>query len=700
VTSPIRVVVRALAIWAAEAAGLYWMLTYLPGVRVNDWEVAIMAVLAIGLLNALVRPAILLLVANLGAILFLIVALLLNGLLVWVAALIVPGFAVDGVLVSFVVALGLAAINTVFTMALSIHDEDSFYRNVVRFLARRIVPAGEMDRPGTVIIQIDGLAEPILRRGLREGRMPTLAALLTNGSHRLVGWECEVPSMTTSSQAGILHGTHGDVPAFYWYEKRNRRLRSSADPRDLHAVQKEISNGQGLLRDDGVSVSNLFSGDAERTIMTVGTLLDDDGSIKADPYDFFGYLLSPYNLYRGIVGMLGEAVVEVYQAIRQWARNERPRMRRLGLFTLHRGAANVILRDATTWSVIAAMYRGHRVIYCDYQGYDEVGHFAGPETRDAIGTLGSIDRQIQQIVLAAREAPRQYQIVLLSDHGQTTSPVFQHVYGKPLDEVVREAINAGPTLRFSAGKAETTRFVGAFLNDLARTRGLRGRGARRLLSTRRGAAMIEPVQEQIRRAADSNADVVMTSSGSLAHIYFAQEPENLCLEEIEERYPGLIETLVAHDGVGLVMLRCRDRAPIVLSKQGGRELDRDGVADGDDPLEPYGKHAHAFFRRLAEYEYTGDIVVNGAYDPEKRWVIGFDDLVGAHGGVGGPQTQPFLIYPAEWTDETPTLVGSVEVHRFLKRHTSGDPSPPAPEIPHPQPLPLARGRGASKESRL
>ena len=689
-TSPLRLVLRGLVTWAIEAAGLYLMLNFLPGVRVSDWEAAIVAALAIGLLNALVRPGILLLVANLGVIPFLIVALLLNGLLVWLAALIVPGFAVDGLLAPFLVALGLAAINTVFTTMLSIEDDDSFYRNVIRYLARRMVPEGSLEATGTVIIQIDGLAEPILRRGLREGRMPTLAKLLASGSHTLVGWDCEVPSMTTSSQAGILHGTHGDVPAFYWYEKKNRRLRSSADPRDLYAVQQQISNGKGLLHDDGVSVANLFSGDAERAIMTVGTLLDDEGSIAADPYDYFGYLLNPYNLYRGIVGMLGEACVEVYQAVRQWARNERPRIRRLGLFTLHRGAANVILRDATTWSVIASMYRGHRIIYCDYQGYDEVGHFAGPETKDAVGTLNSIDRQIRQIALAAREAPRPYQLVFLSDHGQTTSPVFELVYGKPLDEIVREVIHAGPSMRFSAGKAEATRFVGAFLNDLARTRGVRGRGARRLLSSRRGAAMIEPMQEQIQRMANQDAEVVMTSSGSLAHIYFAQEPENLCLEEIEERYPGLIETLVEHEGVGLVMVRCKNQPPIVLSERGGRILGRNGKIEGDDPLDGYGDNAASFFQNLAKYEYAGDIVVNGAYDPEKRWVMGFDELVGAHGGFGGPQTQPFLIYPTSWTEKPPTLVSSIAVHHFLKRHTSERGTPPPSADAGEAPTPPAR----------
>lgn len=204
---------------------------------------------------------------------------------------------------------------------------------------------------------------------------------------------------------------------------------------------------------------------------------------------------------------------------------------------------------------------------------------------------------------------------------------------------------------------------------------MRGRGARRLLSSRRGSAMIEPVQEQIRRAAGANAEVVMTSSGSLAHIYFAQEPGNLCLDQIQARYPGLIEALVAHDGVGLVLVRCEGRPPIVFSKQGARELDPDGIVEGEDPLGQYGEHAHEFFRRLAEYEYAGDIVVNGSYDPEKRWVIGFDDLVGAHGGLGGPQTEPFLMYPSAWTDEAPKLVGSVDVHHFLKRHTS-EPSPP------------------------
>jgi hypothetical protein len=45
-----------------------------------------------------------------------------------------------------------------------------------------------------------------------------------------------------------------------------------------------------------------------------------------------------------------------------------------------------------------------------------------------------------------------------------------------------------------------------------------------------------------------------------------------------------------------------------------------------------------------------------------------DELVGAHGGVGGMQTQPFVLYPSEWTDRPPTIVGADGLHWFLRRH--------------------------------
>lgn len=664
----LRLAIRALLTWAIEVVALYLMLSYLPGTLVADWRSAVVAILVIGLLNALVRPAILLGAANLGVIPFLLVALLLNAALILVAAWIVPGFAVDGLTTAFLVALGLAGLNALFSAMLSVNDDDSFYRNVVRYFAQRQAPTDGLDRPGTVIVQIDGLPEPILRRALGEGLMPTLAGWLASGTHRLVGWECDIPSMTTSAQAGILHGRNDDIPAFYWYEKRERRLISSASPRDLVGVQQRLSDGHGLLGRGGVSVTNLFSGDAERTIMTVGTLVGEHGELRAEPRDFYGYLLNPYNLYRGLAGLLGETVLECWQALRQHFEGARPRIRRFGLFTIQRGAVNILLRDATTWAVVAAMYRGRPVIYCDYLGYDEVAHYAGPETRDAVTTLVSIDRQLRQIEQAAREAPRRYQFVVLSDHGQTTAHVFESVYGRRLDDLVRELIDAERGVHLAGGKGEGSGYLSAFLNELAAGSGRTARASRRLLRVRGDGQSVELPPERRRRDQAARAEVVVTSSGSLGHVYIANVPGRLSLEQLAAAYPGLIEALVSHEGIGFVLVRSETRGAIVLGKGGLRELDAGDAVQGEDPLAGFSPHTAAFLRRLAAFENGGDIIVNGSYNPSTGQVIGIDDLVGAHGGVGGMQTAPFLVYPASWTEDPPELVGAAAVYRFLRQH--------------------------------
>ena len=45
-----------------------------------------------------------------------------------------------------------------------------------------------------LFLEIDGLAEPILRRAIDQGDMPTLQRWLTTGTHRLLGWEPDLSS--------------------------------------------------------------------------------------------------------------------------------------------------------------------------------------------------------------------------------------------------------------------------------------------------------------------------------------------------------------------------------------------------------------------------------------------------------------------------------------------------------------------------
>ena len=84
-------------------------------------------------------------------------------------------------------------------------------------------------------------------------------------------------------------------------------------------------------------------------------------------------IIDPYNLYRGIAGFVGEALLECWQALRQKIENVQPRTHRAGKFCFQRAGSVVIARDATTWGVVLGMYQAQPVIFCNYLGYDEDG---------------------------------------------------------------------------------------------------------------------------------------------------------------------------------------------------------------------------------------------------------------------------------------------------------------------------------------
>jgi hypothetical protein len=52
-------------------------------------------------------------------------------------------------------------------------------------------------------------------------------------------------------------------------------------------------------------------------------------------------------------------------------------------------------------------------------------------------------------------------------------------------------------------------------------------------------------------------------------------------------------------------------------------------------------------------------------DAETGEVAAFEELVGSHGGLGGAQTDAFLLYPASFAEPSEPIVGAPAVHRVL-----------------------------------
>jgi hypothetical protein len=67
-------------------------------------------------------------------------------------------------------------------------------------------------------------------------------------------------------------------------------------------------------------------------------------------------------------------------------------------------------------------------------------------------------------------------------------------------------------------------------------------------------------------------------------------------------------------------------------------------------------------------------MVGSFYDPELEAGCAFEELISFHGGLGGPQTQPFLLFPVELPMPSEPIVGAASVHRLLSgwRHLLAD----------------------------
>ncbi|WP_412076175.1 phage holin family protein [Streptomyces xanthophaeus] len=648
--------VRVILVWAVSTLTMLALAGILPDFRLQSGDgdsvtqiglTAAWGAGAFGLLSALVWPVLVRALLLVPALVLGLLVFFLNGSLLLLALSLIPaGRGEVAPETAVVVAAVMSAVASATSTALAVRDDEAYRRRLYRLADRRRRRQGRAGgrgpaeaAPGLVFLQLDGVGYEALRRASGSALMPTVRAWLDD-SHRITSWRTDWSSQTGASQLGILHGSNFDVPAFRWYEKDTGEVVVCNRPTSAAELQRRAvgrTGDGGLLTLDGASRGNLFSGGADQLALVL-SVSARRGRANRSRAGYFAYFSDPANAVRTALSFVAEVAREIGQSVRARIRGEQPRVSRGGLYPLIRAFATVVERDVVVAAVIGDMLAGRAAVYADLVAYDEVAHHSGPSGRDTDQVLARLDRSLALIARVAEHAPRQYRIVLLSDHGQSPGETFLSRYGLTLKDLARAGCGLPVSRR--AGRTRS------------------GAEARAAVL----AALHRPVEEEGEEARPERGSApLVLASGNLGLISFPAVPGRASREWIERTHPALLATLANHPGVGFLLVD-----GVVLGP-GGATARLDVPGEAEEFLASFGPGAAGAVRRTDSFPHVADIMVNSAYDPRTGAVHAFEEQIGSHGGLGGEQGHPFLMWPTDLSDPGAELVGAESVHAVLRR---------------------------------
>ncbi|WP_432875019.1 alkaline phosphatase family protein [Kribbella sp. CA-245084] len=643
---------RIVATYVSSVLALALAGAVLPGLRFSSFPQLLASAAATFLVGALVRPLLVAASAAIGWLAVLLVAVLGQAVILAAALTLIPGVEADSFWVVLAAAWIAAATATIVAWLCTSGTSEAFTAALVRRTRRRQKPVDDPEAPGVIFVQLDGVPFPVMRWKLLAATLPTMARWVRDDGYRLVEWTPVLPPTTPASQLGILHGRIDGVPAFRWYDRALGRVLVANRTADAAEIERRASDGRGLLADGGVSISNLFSGDAERSVLTMSKIELARGSADTRRRAAW-YLARPDGFAGSLSGAVAEIARERFESRRQRRLDVRPRGERGWLFAGMRAVTNVVLRDLNTALVAEEMMHGTRVVYVDYVDYDEVAHHAGALRPESLGTLDRLDRVLACLEAVAAAAPRPYRLVILSDHGQSQGTIFADRHGIDLAAVCSQLTAA--QVETVEQSVEGWGRLNGLLADLAGG----GSGTERV--AHRAALRVQ--HRAAPPAVTTNSELVVLGSGNLGLVYAAEE-RRLTMEDITDRWPALIPGLVDHDGIGFIAVMSTEHGPLALGPSGVHRLS-DAKVTGVDPLEPFGPHASADLLRAVSMPEAPDLYVNSSVDKDTGEVSAFEGLVGSHGGLGGWQGRALLLAPPDLVIPDRPIRGADELHRVL-----------------------------------
>jgi len=549
------------------------------------------------------------------------------------------------------------------------------FLNIFKKSIRKINVKKPLEKKGFVIFQIDGLSYEALKKALSLNLMPHLKKIIKSDKYILSRYFTGTPSDTPFFQAGLLYGNNDNIPGFRWIERETGEEIIFKKPESAGRIEELLAKKSRGLLTGGSSYVNLFSGGASRSTFTLSTF-----SIrylfkkKVRNFDIFiVFVFHIFTFLKTFFYVFFEALFEIGERIADILKNRRVRPE--GFFPFARAMSNVIFKEIETFGAIMDISRGVPSIYLDYIGYDEISHHRGPYSYSALRTLKAIDRKIFHIYKAILKAERKYDFFIISDHGHTPSIPFSGLNGgKMLKNIIQDYTGGDLKIyEFDTGYDAVFKRLFLYIGDFFK-KGTCSKIFNKF--TVRFRLKEENMKDEKIDWRTADKIIYIMDSGPMANIYFSGNTQRMSVEAVEKKFAGLTAMLAGINGIGFIAGVNNAGETVIYNNADKKFYEYSYYLKNLENMCPTIKHiakgyknaeekeaAFLSLKKFTKFKNAGDLILFGEYDG--RNIINFENQMGAHGGIGGEQNEPFAVWAKNTRFDFGAVDNSCKIYEFL-----------------------------------
>jgi hypothetical protein len=468
-----------------------------------------------------------------------------------------------------------------------------------------------------VILQIDGLSYVDALEAIKNGHMPFLKKLLKGGEYEILKYRSGIPSTTPYVQAGILYGDNSEIPSFRWWDRKRKKTIQLMGERTFYDVRHNyFKKGSKPLLKTGVAIASLFAGGSKSAFAV--SYVDKGNSQLTNSLSkklFLHLLLNPMYTLKWHWHTLGKSIKIGFQMIKTLIKRRYADWIHFPLYMLDQ----LFLYFPTLIAIKKAIGAGSPITYAGFYAYDNVAHIFGQKSSHGNGILKDIDNTVRNVAKEFKNRDKA-ELIILSDHGETSFRYIAKKTGKTLSEHLAEFI---PEYRIDE-------YPGKTIIPKAKSRGT----------------------------------IALTFSGGLAHFYDKSCKKRLMQSEIQTKFPGLLEKIVKINAIAGIMVKdglddlfiTADQT-ITLNKKLGKNEKKF--------LEKFDKASIIAKQliKLNSFDNAGDIILIGQHI--KDYQISFEPPVCGHGSIGGNQAHPFIFLKKSLGLDAEKITDAKHLHPFF-----------------------------------